>query len=595
MWLWRQLFVFLQYFSLALAEDVLQEKVWGVVAYTFHGDSTAYALSQPRRLTSWGAQQLFGAGIALRDRYLIPSDDISYFGTLIQGISTSYLASDDISVVSMADQFVSASAQAFMQGLYPPTEHLADHSYSDDDAMMVNGTIVDFPLHGYQYPKMVAPTGQDPLHAQLAGHRNCPNHDAATRRYLASDQFPASHESSSFYNDSYDRLLEGAFSPGGANYANSYHIYEYLKYAYLHNPSLRNNVTFEDLTRARHLADQWVFATNGNNTALKADDDHLLVPIAGRMLAYLIFQSLESNYQLRGTKNKLTLLFGSYEPMVAFAALSKLASPRQPNFYSLPSDGASMIFELFSVQPDSVGKYPSSKSDLKVRFYFRNGTNTSDIYTPFTSYPMFGRGLSQISMPYEEFIDEMVNIMMVSSEWCRACGSGTMFCSAYVSKGNSSPNESGSPPSHGSTQSHRLKPAVAGVIGAVVTLVVIGLIGALASVCLGIRLYRNRHRRRSDPGGFKGAGKLHSDPDLTVVGTDNSNAGISINNGGSSQSGDLRHERHGSWELGNKANKRGVKSPDDADITSARASYEYDDDTSRVDPFGEPVKVREHV
>ena len=52
-------------------------------------------------------------------------------------------------IMSTNDEFVTASAMAFMQGLYPPRGVVVD-----DESMLGNGTLEQFPLGGYQYPNI---------------------------------------------------------------------------------------------------------------------------------------------------------------------------------------------------------------------------------------------------------------------------------------------------------------------------------------------------------------------------------------------------------------------------------------------------------
>jgi hypothetical protein len=424
-------------------------------------------------------------------------------------------------------------------------------------------------------------------------------YNIAQTAYHHSDAFNAiKSETDAFYAHLYSLALSDTFSQNDSSYLNAYYISDYLNYMYLRNDTLRNLLSPQDLRSAQFLADQFVFATNGDLTVQgeESTDDRILA-VAGRTLAYRIVEDLQMNVLSKGYLNKLSLYFGSFEPMVAFAALSQLASSRQSNFYGLPNQGSSMIFELYSLQSTPSDTYPS-KEDLMVRFLLRNGTNSSDLSTPLTEYPLFGRGPSEIAVPYDEFVKKMTDIVMSAPEWCITCSSGSIFCTYYVT-GSNSPPQSG-----GKTGSSRqnLSPAVAGVIGAVVTLVFLGLIAAAAAILLGFRVHRNVTRRRSDLGGFKGASKLASDPDLTMGKSEAATAGILVNNAAVSPWGPggkdapaRGHERIGSWEMGSRGGPNSKRDPighiRSLGNRTGRTSLESEDDL-RVSPM-DAVKTHE--
>ncbi|KAK2792762.1 hypothetical protein FQN52_002824 [Onygenales sp. PD_12] len=571
----------------ATAQDGAQEKVWSAVVYTLYGDSTPFALPYSRTLTPLGAQQLFGAGSAFRDRYLDDGGEPGDTGTKIRGISPVKLLPDGMDIYSMTDQHVSASALAFMQGLYPPTIRLSNTTL--DEAAVVNGTVMDFPLDGYQYPEIYTAGSLDPTSVQIAGHLGCDRHGIAEGDWTYTDKFNALlSQSSMFYSQLYNRVFHGVLAEHEMSFSNAYSIYEVLNYQYIHNSTVRNSVTQYELSHARSLANQYVFATNGRNTTLGTGEDEHILAVAGRTLAKHIDETFETNYRTNGAMKKLSLLFGSFEPMVAFSALSNLASDRQTNFYDLPDQGASMVFELFSFESDDSIEYPTTSTDMMVRFFLRNGTNVTDVATPLVSYPLFGRGPGQTGIPYDEFRQEMAKISMPVSDWCLSCGSSSVFCDAYLPLVHSPVG----------TGRSKLSPAVAGVIGAVIGLVAVGLILSAIALIFGFRVHRNVTPHKPDLGGFKGSDKLASDPDLTSGPKHGAApAGISVNNAEPANSSARGHERIGSWEMNNTRVPTGSEAaPGDsrsAPHSLGRLSFESDD--SAVSPIAEPVKVYERV
>jgi hypothetical protein len=323
-----------------------------------------------------------------------------------------------------------------------------------------------------------------------------------------------------------------------------------------------------------------------------------IASIAGATFASKVLQQFSSVITSGGADDKLSLLFGSYEPFLSFFALSSLSEfPSASHFTALPQHGSVMAFELFSFPPtNSSGNTNISTpfpgvEDLLVRFLFRNGTDDS---APLLSYPLFGRGLSETDMTWDDFVDGLATFALSDiSEWCISCESINLFCEAIEEDiGNST----SSTPVVSSGK--HLSPAVAGIIGATVTIGVFVILAIILAL-FGIRLdYHERRakapivgdisvlrRNGSANGGFKGAEKLASDTDLRLKG----GAGASV----------IRHERVGSWEL-NESPTDGKHSSLDKEVESGNLQQvDYgrnsEDGIGNANPFGEPVKPVDHV
>ena len=237
-----------------------------------------------------------------------------------------------------------------------------------------------------------------------------------------------------------------------------------------------------------------------------------------------------------------------------------------------------MVFELYSENHNSSAGYPDT-SELLVRFLFRNGTESS---SALITYPLFGRSVTQ-KLSFNDFMTQLQNIALTSiGDWCNACQSYTVFCAAFI--GVDFTNSSGSNSYAVSVaDKSTMKPAVAGVIGAVIALVVAGIIVAVAMLVGGVRLHRSKARRRTDPGGFKAGEKLAPDQDLPYGQT---GVGASVIK--------RSDERISSWELGDRSNTKevnfGGSGPQDP---FRRPSFEADD----LEPHQsvEPTKINERV
>ena len=181
-------------------------------------------------------------------------------------------------------------------------------------------------------------------------------------------------------------------------------------------------------------------------------------------------------------KQKIGIQFGSYGTFSSFFGLADLPSVN-PDFFGIADYASSMVFELFTNASTEVSSTNySGEDELYVRFLWHNGTasNTSEP----TAYPLFGSG--QEALRWEDFTSGMNKFAIKNQEqWCTTCGNFTGTCAAYASEVTGGSN-SGSNNSKGHIGGMSL--AVAGVIGAMVTLGVILGLEALILLLSGLRL-----------------------------------------------------------------------------------------------------------
>jgi hypothetical protein len=425
---------------------------------------------------------------------------------------------------------------------------------------------------------------------RLAGNIGCTNYSVQHLHTLASSDFVSQTVAN---EDFYGNLTNSVFSglePNIVNYANSWDLYEYALYQNSHNKTIYDSLAPADLNKLYILASeqQWAYNTPSSGAYINS--------IAGQTFASKVVQQLAINIESAGVSDKLTLMFGSYEPFLAFFALSGLSTgPSASLFNYLPQYGSSMAFELFSNPTNPAGQNLSepfpSMDELFVRFIFRNGTDEHDLMIEYT---LFGRGNSDDDMSWTDFVDLMSGFALNTIEdWCTSCDAITLFCEAIeLNALNSTDQESTS----GTGHKNDLSPAIAGVVGATVTLAV-GIIAGIILCLFGFRVdYRERkpkanagdlgvlRRSGSGNGGFKGAEKLASDTDLTLKG----GAGASV----------IRHERVGSWELNEGAKTGGKHSSLDKEIETGRAANygrNSEDGIGHENPFGDPIKPLDQV
>ncbi|KAI7067733.1 hypothetical protein KC352_g42896, partial [Hortaea werneckii] len=97
---------------------------WASVVFSRGGERTPEVLGHlPTVLTSLGAQQMYQSGSFFRNRYITSSLDLMSSDdddTTLQDLSPDSIDPLQLYVAALDDQWTLASAQAFMQGLYPP-------------------------------------------------------------------------------------------------------------------------------------------------------------------------------------------------------------------------------------------------------------------------------------------------------------------------------------------------------------------------------------------------------------------------------------------------------------------------------------------
>lgn len=356
-----------------------------------------------------------------------------------------------------------------------------------------NGDDVSAPLEGYQYLVLHGENDDSPDTIWLKGDEECPVVTSSIKSFKNSTVFKQRvEETKSFYQTFWEDMRSVYdYQESNMTYANAYDIFDLLNVASIHNASSINATTPEQLDQLRVLADSAEFG-------IAYDTDDKARSIGGQTFAGGILAQLKSIVSSKA-KVKFSLLAGSYDTFQSFFGLSNLTSV-SPDFYGLPHYASTMAFEIFT--QENVTDFPPVDS-LRVRFLFRNGSTAGD--EP-RAFPLFGS--SDESMPYNDFVSKMESISITSAEkWCGICGSDTLFCDAYSARNaNAAPTNQSS----GGGMSN----AVAGVIGAMVTLGVVALVGAVAFFVL--------RKKRTQPAAValaaeKGSNRSDSDSGSGIV------------------------------------------------------------------------------
>jgi hypothetical protein len=256
--------------------------------------------------------------------------------------------------------------------------------------------------------------------------------------------------------------VERTFTENQTSFKNAYTIFDLLNVASIHNASiaLPDNADFFQL---RTLADQHEFG-------LAYNQSEPIRAVTGSIIAAQVTEALNGTITGKG-KNVLNIQFGAYAGMLSYFGLANLTAA-SPDFYGVPDYASSLVWELVTNATVSNTSYPT-EDDISVRFYFHNGT-TSNISEP-VEFPLFGTGRSPL--PWSEFVASTGNFSIgTQAEWCSACGNSTGVCSPSALGDGDSGALGTSSSDNSSGHGGGISKAVAGVIGAMVTLgVILGL------------------------------------------------------------------------------------------------------------------------
>ncbi|KAK1970886.1 phosphoglycerate mutase-like protein [Colletotrichum sublineola] len=444
------------------------ETVLGIYVFHRHGDRTAKK-TPPVRFTDLGAYEVYTSGLHYGERYVRDNATAQ-----IRSISADDVRPEQLAVTSPSDVVLQSSAYAFLQGFYPPV--------GTADAL-ANGSRVEAPLGGYQYVPVnsvgtaaAAATRADAESSEwLQGGSGCGRAVVSSNNYFSSPQYAALEAESRAFYRSLLPVINGTFDDEAASFANAYTIFDLVNVAIIHNESIPAADLLTDAA-VRTLTDY----ANIHEWNLAFNESDPVRAIAGKVLAGQVLQGL--NATLHGAAApgavKANIQFGAYAAFSSFFGLAQLDRVSE-DFKAIVDYASSMVFELVT---NATSASPAA-DEVSVRFRFANGSAGA---SPLTAYPLFGR--AETVLPWDTFVDEMRRFAVEDTKsWCTACGNSTGTCAAALGlDGSADSNGSGS----GSGGSGGISAPMAGVIGALVTLVVILGIQGLVMLGGGLRMVK---------------------------------------------------------------------------------------------------------
>ena len=255
---------------------------------------------------------MFNAGANFRAHYIDAlnlSDDDDDLYSSIRGISDYHLRPDQITVMSRDEQYISAGATAFMQGLYPSLETLNNYTYIVGQSSLADGSNLVSPLRGYQYPRMQTIGENDLNHIWLDGSANCPSYTKSGASYFNSDVYKAvQQQTAPFYQSITPGILQGAVDTDDIGYFDAWTVYDYLQYMYVHNQTVADQLSSAELTEAEILATNWVFAMNANTSSSGVEQGDQVGVISGKSVASRVLQAFQNTINTEGREDKMTLV-----------------------------------------------------------------------------------------------------------------------------------------------------------------------------------------------------------------------------------------------------------------------------------------------
>jgi hypothetical protein len=172
-------------------------------AFIRTGERTPVLGHGPPVLTALGAQQMFQLGQKLRTRYISGTTSAVLGVQHISGLSADILDNNQILIQTSDEQNVVSSAQAFMQGLYPP-HNLANSNGTGGSvgSLLSNGSAIDYPLGGYQYANIQSSGQMDAESIYVAGEKHCPMAQRDAILYYTTNKFKETRAASQdLYNN----------------------------------------------------------------------------------------------------------------------------------------------------------------------------------------------------------------------------------------------------------------------------------------------------------------------------------------------------------------------------------------------------------
>ncbi|KAF3923334.1 hypothetical protein ABW21_db0203656 [Orbilia brochopaga] len=463
-------------FGLSVTATQAAETILGVYVLSRHGDRTDKS-HPPTKLTNLGYSQILASGQYYRNRYITAAAP-----NKIHNISSDEVVNSQIYVSTTDDTVLLNSAQAFLQGLYPPIGVRSSETLRDGTVVAaVNGGYQLIPVH------VMGNGGANKEDATwLQGTSGCSAAIKSSKAYADSKNFKELRRETEIFYHSLEGVWSDTFTSEQSDFTNAYALYDVVNYAATHNETIASSdlLTPDAFLQLRTLADkqQW-------NLAFNASDK--VRAVAGATFAADVVKHLDAMISSGGSKPKLGIQFNAYGTFLSFFGLAQLPAVSE-NFYGLPDYGSSMAFELFTNEPVTTD-FPKNE-DINVRFLFHNGSTVAG--GELQPYPLFGQDNAEISWTdFKQHMDEFA--ISTTEQWCDVCKNEDGICAGNAGESIDSKSQNGQ---HAKGERRGLSSVASGTLGALCTLVVILVIQGLIISIGGLAIVKKKDLKDGSSG-----------------------------------------------------------------------------------------------
>lgn len=176
---------------------------------------------------------------------------------------------------------------------------------------------------------------------RLEGHVTCTNYLRATGSIRSNPRIAEKWNSSyPQYQKLWSTVFAGTFPLAAATFDSAYDLYDYASFQYTHNKTIRTDLNVYELDWLHEFASIQQFAKNGDLTVSGAEEGDMIRAVSGRTLATKVIRQFQSHISTAGEYPKINLMFGNFQPMLAFFSLSGLSNgPSSGLFQEIPGPG----------------------------------------------------------------------------------------------------------------------------------------------------------------------------------------------------------------------------------------------------------------
>jgi hypothetical protein len=333
-------------------------------------------------VTPLGLNEETLTGQYLRSVYLNESSP-----SVITGVNTTIADPTQITIVgdaSAGSSVIMISAEAFMQGLYPPNPNY--------NVTLANGTTIVAPQGGQQFSEILS--AQNSLEAWL----NCAPFTAATTEFYQSAGFNQTQQEWAGFFETIPQFVD---IRTGTNLENMFNIFDFMNVNFVHNATFAKLLTSQApdlLPQARYLA---AYHEYGVFSSPQLDG------IGNIGMREMLPGILEGINSITNSSNPLKIYYNavSYKPFYPLFRMTN-AVDQSPELLGLANYASSAVIEV---------RQSSSGGEPVLRLLFKNGTEDEAL----TTHNWFN---TTGDIPVSTFVNYLAPVAInTTADWCTVC------------------------------------------------------------------------------------------------------------------------------------------------------------------------------